>query len=120
MAAFQVTDVLDFVLGPVKLGQGIVGEPDHPLARFGGTDAAGGADEQLVTQLGFGLAQELGQAGLGHEQALGGPGDAFFLGQGYQVMEFVEIHGIILSAIGFSDTIYRVLSGSAIGKKWLH
>lgn len=82
VATFQIADILDLIFGPVKFGKGILGEADHPFSRFGGTDAAGGADEQFVSQLGFRVAEELGQAGLGHEQPFGSPGNAFFFGQG--------------------------------------
>lgn len=73
MASLQVADVLDLIFGPVEFGQGVLGEPDHPFPRFCGPDAAGGPDEQPVSQVGFRAAEKLGQAGLGHEQPLRRP-----------------------------------------------
>lgn len=61
-------------------------------AGLGEVDTAGGAVEQLDTQLGLQLADLLGERRLRHVEAYGGATEVTLLGHRHEVPEMTQIH----------------------------
>ncbi|ANZ41521.1 hypothetical protein BBK82_41800 [Lentzea guizhouensis] len=86
---------------PAGLGRRVVHGGQHGAgavevdgAGAGELDLAGGAVQQGHAELGLQLLDLLGQRRLGHVQAFGGAAEVPFLGDGDEVAQVAEFHGI--------------------------
>ena len=67
---------------------------DHAVAEFGGHRAPPVTDQELHAELGFELADVLGDVRLHRPQAVGGRGEAAFFGHREQGVELAYVHGL--------------------------
>ncbi len=80
------------VSGLVDVGEDRACPLEVGPAGLGEVDAAGGAVEQLDAELGFQLADLLGERRLGHVEPLGGATEVTLLGHRHEVPKVAQIH----------------------------
>ncbi|MCY1460294.1 hypothetical protein D9M71_778430 [compost metagenome] len=93
-AARQVLHVMQRTLARLQFHQHAAGTFDIGLARVRGLDRAGGPVEQTDAEGFFQLPDLLRQGRLGHVQRLGGAGKAAVVGDGQQITQMTQQHGV--------------------------